>query len=360
VFTDLQTPSIRAPTGSGLRHLSGSHVGPAWLLGLALLHAGAGCARSGFDAWSRFDAGDGGIADSAGADLSPPTDAGRDANGLDIGPQDAELADAAALAPPGDWALAPSGSFAMGSPIDELCHVYDETQHQVMLENGFLIAATETTQSAFQEVMGYNPSYTSCGGSCPVETVSWHQAATYCNGLSARSGLGACYTCSGNGAAVTCAEEADFAGAQIYNCRGYRLPTEAEWEYAYRAGTTTAFYNGEVSSCWGPDSTADQIGWNVYSATGGQPNPVAEKQANDWDLYDMAGNVWEWVHDRYATDLGTAEVTNPVTATDLGLGRVVRGGSFIDVPNDLRAARRYNFNSTYQADTIGFRCLRRE
>jgi len=286
--------------------------------------------------------------DHLGADLAP----------ADVGPTDLAPPDAFVPTAPGTWVSVLSGTFNMGSPLSELCHVSDEVQHQVSLKHAFEIAATETTQTDYQAVMGYNPSYfKSCGGSCPVDTVSWREAAAYCNTLSVKSGLAPCYTCTGSRAAVTCKDAPLYAGNKIYACPGYRLPTEAEWEYAYRAGTKTAFYSGPVSSCWGPDSNADKIGWNVYN-TSSQPSPVGKKQPNAWVIYDMAGNVWEWVHDWYTYSLGTATVTNPVTSTDTGGGKVVRGGACNDVPNALRAARRYNFNSTYKSGYIGFRCLR--
>ena len=147
-----------------------------------------------------------------------------------------------------------------------------------------------------------------------------------------------------------------YSGENIYDCPGYRLPTEAEWEYAYRAGTTTAFYNGPITNCDGSDAKANAIGW--YDAnSGATTHPVGQKQANDWGLYDMAGNVWEWCHDWWQTSLGSSAVTDPVgSGTD---SRTARGGSCTFRAGALRAAERYfGFPPDFQFRTIGFRCAR--
>ena len=167
-------------------------------------------------------------------------------------------------------------------------------------------------------------------------------------------GQTSCYSCSGSGTAVTCQEHGAFAGSKIYQCPGFRLPTEAEWEYAFRAGTTTALYNGGISSCSVTDSNADKIGW--YDAnSGGTTHPVGKKDPNTWDLYDMAGNVWEWCHDGYQSDRGTSPLTDPVFT---GSSRVLRGGSWFMYPNNLRAANRDSYYPAYRHDDVGFRCSR--
>ena len=251
----------------------------------------------------------------------------------------------------------PAGSFTMGSPSTESCRGIDETQHKVTLTRGFQMSATEVPQGAFEELLGYNPSsFTDCGADCPVEQVSWHEAAAYCNALSDLDGRTPCYNCSGSGTNVTCQEHGAFTGSKLYQCPGYRLPTEAEWEYAYRAGTTTAFYNGAISSCFGSDDNAGKIGWYSSNA-GGTTHPAGQKDPNAWGLHDMAGNVWEWCHDGYKQDLGSAPATDPVFA---GSSRVLRGGSWYNNPLTLRAAFRLNnltpSNRNYFA--VGFRCSR--
>jgi len=253
-----------------------------------------------------------------------------------------------------------AGTFAMGSPTSEPCRYLNEDPHQVALTHDFEIQSTEATQGEFQSVMGYNPAtFPSCGSDCPVEMVSWYEAAAYCNALSAIKGVAKCYSCSGSGASVTCQEAAAYSGASVYTCPGYRLPTEAEWEYAYRAGTTTAYYNGpndsttKCTTC--SDANADAIGWYGCNS-GGTTHPVKQKVANAWGLYDMAGNVWEWTHDWYQSSLGSSAVTDPV-----GSGssyRVFRGGFWSGSAYLMRAANRFYNLPTIQHYSIGFRCSR--
>ena len=249
-----------------------------------------------------------------------------------------------------------AGPFKMGSPNSDTCRYGNEPELlPVTLTRSFEIQTTEVTQDQFFLVMDYRPSsFSSCGGTCPVELVSWHEAAAYCNALSGQAGLTKCYTCSGSKASVTCQETAATKGKGIYTCTGYRLPTEAEWEYAYRSESTTAFYNGDISSCSGTDSNAGKIGW--YSANSGTTtHPMGKKDPNKWGLYDMAGNVWEWCHDGYQSDLGDSALTDPVIT---GSSRVLRGGSWSNDPSRLRAAYRDLDAPTNRGSNLGFRCSR--
>jgi formylglycine-generating enzyme required for sulfatase activity len=194
-----------------------------------------------------------------------------------------------------------AGSFTMGSPSSELGRRdHEGPQRTVTLTRSFVIGKYEVTQGEFQALMGYNPSYfSSCGANCPVENVSWHEAVAYMNALSKSRGLETCFDCTGSGSSVNCAVKSQYSGQNYYNCKGYRLSTEAEWEFAYRAGTSTAFYNGDITKTGcDVDPNLDKIGWYCGNA-GDKTHPVGGKQANAWGLHDMAGNVWEWVYDWY-------------------------------------------------------------
>ena len=254
--------------------------------------------------------------------------------------------------------LIPAGSFTMGSPTNELGRGSNETQYQVTLTRSFFMQKYEVTQSEFQARMGYNPShFSSCGGNCPVERVTWHEAAAYSNAVSRAAGLPECFTCTGSGTSVACEVAAAYTGANYYNCLGYRLPTEAEWEYAYRAGTTTAFYNGGITntSCSPLDANADAIAWYCGNAQS-KTHPVGGKQPNAWGLYDMAGNVWEWCYDWFGT-YPTQAATDPVGAAT-GTARVRRGGGWDYLADVVRAAQRSVSTPTSRYYSVGFRVVR--
>ena len=260
-----------------------------------------------------------------------------------------------------DYVTILSGSFTMGSPIGELGQSSDETQHTVTLTRSFEMKKTEVTQGEWQSLMGNNPSFfLSCGVNCPVETVNWYEALAYANALSAAKGLTACYKltgCTGTaGAGMGCTDlTVTAAGGDPYACTGYRLPTEAEWEYVYRAGTTSAFHNGgiAVTDC-SSDSNLNAIGWYCGNASS-TTHLVGQKQANGWGLFDMSGNVWEWCWDGYEVYSGT--VSNPVGAGS-HLFTVSRGGSWFNDARDCRAAVRYSDLQSTRSSALGFRLVR--
>jgi len=256
------------------------------------------------------------------------------------------------------WCVIQPGTFQMGSPPWEPCRNWSytlETQHQVTLTRTYELAATEVSQGQFEAAMGHNPSwFDECGKHCPVERIRWHEAVAYCNKLSQKAGLESCYSCTGSQQSTQCTTHVQYEHGKIYDCPGYRLPTEAEWEYAYRAGTSTAYYSGDNTSCTKTDPKADIIGW--YDLTsGGKTHPSAKKKPNAWGLYDMAGNVLEWTHDPCHQDLGAKAAVDPSPGAS-ATGRVLKGGSWFSFVRLLRGAYR-NCGDTHSYIT-GFRCAR--
>ncbi|NQW63404.1 MAG: formylglycine-generating enzyme family protein, partial [Deltaproteobacteria bacterium] len=197
----------------------------------------------------------------------------------------------------------------------------------------------------------------------PVEYLDWYAAVAFANARSAAEGLTSCYTLTGcaddtngwqDGLHAGCTD-AYFVGPA---CTGYRLPTESEWEYAARGGTTTATYlgnlSGTVTDCTTVQANLDGIAWWCLNS-GSRTQAVGLKSANSFGLYDMLGNVWEWTGDRYGTYPGT--VTDP-TGPTTGSYRVNRGGSWYDIARSARAAFR-NGNAPGNRDSnLGFRLVR--
>jgi len=225
------------------------------------------------------------------------------------------------------FVLLPAGTFTMGSPADEPGRYSDEgPQHQVTLTQPFYMQITEVTQAQWEAVMGSNPSYFSGCPTCPVEWVSWNDIQTFITEMNKR----------GEGT--------------------YSLPTEAQWEYAARAGSATAFYNGGITETGtGYDPNLDAIGWYSYNS-GGRHQLVAHKAPNAWGLYDMSGNVWEWCQDWFGT-YPSGAVTDP-TGPSSGSNRLARGGSWSSSAGYCRSAGRGILTSVYRYDIIGFRLLR--
>jgi formylglycine-generating enzyme required for sulfatase activity len=212
-------------------------------------------------------------------------------------------------------------------------------QHRVQITQAFYAQTTEVTQGQYTALMGTNPShFSSCGRTCPVEEVSWFEALKYANALSKKEGLPPCYALSGKRVTVKAR-----AGNPL-NCTGYRLPTEAEWEYAARAGTTGARY-GKL----------DAVAW-YWDNAGRKTHPVAKKQPNAWGLYDMLGNVNEWTSNRYG-NYSASSATNPIGARK-GTYRVFRGGGWSNYAHSTRAADRSGLNPSSPDLSTGFRLFR--
>lgn len=257
------------------------------------------------------------------------------------------------------WVLVPAGELEMGSPTSEACRGADEALHAVRLTRDFELAPAEVTRGEFRAAMGYDPSLGSCAGDlCPVNNIDRHEAAAFCNALSSRASLPPCYACAGTGPSIACAPAAEAAGSAIYQCRGYRLPTEAEWEMAYRAGSTSATYAGDLAggACSGENLAADRIGWYEANAQG-QLHPARQLEPNALGLYDLAGNAWEWCHDDYVGDLGPDAAVDPVGSGNAAMG-VGRGGGFDEPAAHLRAAFRNPAEPTWRDSSSGFRCCR--
>jgi len=276
--------------------------------------------------------------------------------------QSAEVCEGAPFEPP-PMVLVAGGSFTMGSPVGELGRADDEDQHEVTLTRAFHLQEHPATQAEWRSVMGTSPStHPGCGDDCPLETITWWDALAYANAISLRTGLPECYTlsgCSGTpGSGQICtAVTVNATGGNPLDCAGYRLPTEAEWELAYRAGTTTAIYNGDLSTTGcSVDATLDEIGWYCGNADA-TTHPVGQKVANPLGLTDMSGNVYDWVWDWYGTYPGT--VTDP-TGPASGTLRVLRGGSWESNAEWCRAAFRHAWDPGDAGPHFGVRLARTE
>jgi len=262
---------------------------------------------------------------------------------------------------PGQWIDVPHGKYKIGAPLDEYCRAEsDRTRKAVELKSDYSIQTTEVTQEQYLKIMGYNPSrfVKSCTKNCPVETVTWHEAVAYCNKLSFRIGKNRCYICDGTGKRTKCRTATNYKGNRIYRCQGYRLPTEAEWEIAYRAGSNTPYYSGNnlkhlCHLCRPLDANAHIIGW-FCGNSGKRPHPVAQKAPNKWGLYDMAGNVYEWCHDGFRNMRQKTHAIDPVSE---GYQKVMKGGSWAHYPIRLRGASRVSHAPTTRNSLIGFRCV---
>ena len=251
----------------------------------------------------------------------------------------------------------------MGSPQSELCRTKGETQHDVHLTHAFEISEAEVTQAEFEALIGYNPAKCETCKTVAVNKLSWASAVAYCNKLSEQKGLATCYTCTGTITDPDCVEKPTYGGAHIYDCPGYRLPTEAEWEYAYRAGTKTALYNGTITHCKDLSPDANAIAWYTWNGYS-RAHEVKQKAPNPWGLYDMAGNVAEWIHDYFDDN---AEISRPrvdpvapLPNQEYKRFRRMRGGSFQSYPRDIRAAARDEEPGAHGwvNPSIGFRCAR--
>lgn len=234
-----------------------------------------------------------------------------------------------------EFMLIPAGDFMMGSTPAEIDHVVQSfgefirrrveremPQHRVQISQPFYLGKYEVTQAQWQEVMGNNPSYFTGDPNRPVERVSWDDVQEFIQKLNAKEG-----------------------GAK------YRLPTEAEWEYAARALSSTVYSFGDDES-----RLAEYAWYNRNSRMG--THPVGRLRPNAWGLYDMHGNVWEWVQDRYGRDYYEQSPTRNPQGSVVGASRVVRGGGWLVGAWNCRAAIRYYHAPVYRGYDLGFRLAR--
>ena len=243
--------------------------------------------------------------------------------------------------------LIPPGRFMMGSPESELGfddkHQADEFHHPVEITKPFYVGVYEVTQGQYQRIMGSNPAYFAASGEgkervsgltttgFPVENVSWDDVNAFIEKLNVQ---------------------------ERSSGRTYRLPTEAEWEFACRAGTTTPFsfglqFNGTQANCDGKYPYGTQTKGKYLE----RPETVGRYPSNPFGLFDMHGNVWEWCEDLYDKEFYQhSQRANPVNL-ESGSSRVLRGGSWIYSASDCRSAVRFNFDPANRYDHIGFRVV---
>ena len=276
-----------------------------------------------------------------------------------------------------DFVHITAGSFAMGSPTNEQGRSSNEDQHPVTLTNDFLIATTEITQGMYYQMMGIqaydaqNPNY-GAGNDYPAYYMSWHMAAAFSNKVTQRynslngASLQECYDCTGTGSNVECSTDIQ----PIYSCTGYRMLTEAEWEYAARGNSSYAFWTsnggGELPSGYTTTTTIlsdgfdlTSYGWYRPSNTSNTSMEVASLLPNEYGVYDMSGSLWEWAHDSYISSLGSASVIDPVRESDSS--RSIRGGYWDSSTSSIRSARRSEaLGAEVRSHTIGARIGRTE
>jgi formylglycine-generating enzyme required for sulfatase activity len=282
---------------------------------------------------------------------------------------------------PEGFAYIPAGTFTRGTPTTELGHKSNEWQAEVVIGSPFFLQMAEVSQRDWKAVMESNPStFAACGDGCPVDSISWWQGAAYLNARSEKEQLTACYQLDG------CTGDAKQAGSKPFacqsatlrdDCTGYRYPTEVEWEYAARAGTTSATYRGNIrldstrGFVCGPEQALDGIAvWycgaevrfesGISGAGHEGPAKIGPARArvrtpNPWGLYDMLGNVSEWTDSAF---INSPTESLPRTAGPVE-SRVVRGGSWNDPPLELRAGARSQMAAGSSSPQRGFRPVRR-
>ncbi len=246
------------------------------------------------------------------------------------------------------FVLIPRGEFLMGSPSSEEGRQRYEKQHRVIISKSFYMGETEVTQGQWEKLVGFNPSsFPNLGKSYPVDTVSWNECVEFIRVLN-----------------------------EWEQTNKYRLPTEAEWEYACRAGSTTAYAGGPITifSCRDPEPALLEMAWYCYNSglavpsRDFKPHPVKTKLPNAWGLYDMHGNVQEWVQDSckwrnfwrtrvgVITDTYKDNIVDPLST--VGKHRIIRGGGWYQNGKYQRSAYRSLYKPGVRRNSLGFRIVR--
>jgi len=240
------------------------------------------------------------------------------------------------------------GSFLMGSSQDQIYRLMrefpdskrewfdgEQPQHAVKITRPFYLGIHQVTQGQYHAVIGDNPSDSKGSDDLPVESVSWLDAVEFCKRLSEREKRTPFYRI--NGAEVT-----------ILGGNGYSLPTEAEWEYACRAGSSTLYPFGDNASALG------EFAWSTKNSDS-KTHPVGQKSPNAWGLHDMLGNVWEWCADCYEAQYYASSPPADPPGASGATSRVIRGGSWDYDPRDVRSAARGRIVPGGRIILLGFR-----
>lgn len=254
----------------------------------------------------------------------------------------------------GDWVLVPALLARLGSTAEDRFHSpLTEPFREVEFSHPFAMSATEVTQAQWLQVFPANPSEQFACGDCPVERVNWFEAVAYANERSDMAGYEPCYelVCDGTpGDALFSCSTVAFVG---FECEGYRLPSDAEWEHAARAGTRTQIYTGSVEMEPRSNVATDEL--QRIAVRGESTSVVGSLEPNAWGLYDMSGNVFEWTFDGF-TDSAPGAGRDPVVPS--GANRSLRGGGFDSALGQLRSAARTFAPATSVNRNRGFRLVR--
>ena len=245
----------------------------------------------------------------------------------------------------------PAGSFLMGSPSDESGRLSDEGPQRTVNISALFMSETEVTERQWEDVMGWSSSCNKRGDNYPTEGVTWLDCVSFCNKLSVADGYTKCYTIVNIGYSGNHITSADVSCD--FEANGYRLPTEAEWEYACRAGTTTRFHTGDSEFELG------RAGW-YDDNSGSQKREVAQKEVNEFGLYDTHGNVCEWCWDWHDLDYYETrpDPDSDPTGPETGALRILRGGGWWSIGDHCRSAFRDMHYPHFRDNSNGFRLCR--